>query len=599
MKTDIRHPQELFIQPIRYRIPRFQRRYVWTQEKQWEPLWEDVEKLAQSILEGDRNEAHFMGAIVLQQQRVPSGTMQGRIVVDGQQRLTTLQLLVGAIKEVLEGRGHVDPASSLESLVVNQKHYSPTRNPDHRYKVWPTIRDRDAFKHAMCNKRSPARDTTSRIVQAYDYFKNRADLWLDRLSAEPGEHKAAAALAEAVEVGLDIVVIDLDHSDNPNAIFETLNARGTPLRQSDMVKNKILYEAEFGLADDDSKVDEEELKHLWPFDQDDWWDVKVGRGFQRRARIDLYLNHWLTLRNKAATRAYNEFRVFDRYARDEVNEGRGIQDVARDLGKIGRVYRELEEIQRNDIRRFLERRKVMNVGAITPLLLWLLSNGLSDTIKTCLRVLESFLVRRVVCGYSARGYGKLFVELIKMMDKEEEPDSILVSYLCDQTGGGRLWPNDAELLTCFETAPLYRWLTRGRLGMVLEGIEEERRTDKAEFQDVRGSWEIEHIMPQAWRDHYPLSGDPAGREEAAEKRDRTVHTIGNLTLVSKNLNLGMSNAPWEKKKEDLARHAVLYLNKDIVTMPGPDVWDENKIASRAKQLHEAAVRVWPYGVACL
>lgn len=598
MDTDLKNLQQLFLQPIRYRIPNFQRRYVWSKENQWEPLWEDVEKLAQSILDKSRPEDHFhfMGAIVLQQQRVSTGQILSRIVVDGQQRLITLQLLIAATKEVLERRGYDIFARRLERLVVNEEEFLEG-NLDHQHKVWPTIRDRDAFKQAMCRELSPASQMTSNIVEAHDYFGGRAEQWLDRL---PGEREGAKALEVAVRQYLQIVVIDLSDSDNPHVIFETLNARGTPLRQSDMVKNKILYDAEVELADGDGRAVETEVleRRLWPFGQDDWWDVEVGRGLQRRARIELYLNHWLTLRNRTTTKAYDEFRVFDRYASERTGQGQDIHDVAQDLGNLGDVYRDLEEGRRKDIGKFLKRRKVMNVGAITPVLLWLLSSDLSDrTIKTCLRVLESFLVRRVVCGYSARGYGKLFVELIQVMDKEGGPDCGIVSYLCKQTAAARLWPTDAEVLNRFEEAPLYRWLTRGRLVMILEGIEEELRTDKAEFQDVRGGLHIEHVMPQAWHSHYPLSDDLAGNEEVA-KRNRIIHTIGNLTLVSCKLNSAMSNGPWKEKKKELAKHAVLYLNKDLA-VHGPDAWNEEEIGRRAKRLHAVAVKIWPHGDECL
>lgn len=102
METNLKRPHELFVQPIQYVIPPFQRRYVWSQEGQWEPLWDDVEELANSLKEEKKTERHFMGAIVLKQQSTATGTMELRTVVDGQQRLTTIQLLIDAVQEVLE-----------------------------------------------------------------------------------------------------------------------------------------------------------------------------------------------------------------------------------------------------------------------------------------------------------------------------------------------------------------------------------------------------------------------------------------------------------------------------------------------------------------
>ena len=140
-------------------------------------------QLAQSILEDGKAKPHFMGAVVLQQTRFPTGTIERRIVVDGQQRLTTLQLLIDAIQEVLEGREHTDPAKRLATLVLNQEEFRDG-NPDNAFKVWPTVVDRVAFRHAMSNDLSAAGHTASRIVQAHEFFKGQAEQWLDRFPAE-------------------------------------------------------------------------------------------------------------------------------------------------------------------------------------------------------------------------------------------------------------------------------------------------------------------------------------------------------------------------------------------------------------------------------
>ena len=254
MRTNLKRPQRLFVQPVRYEIPAFQRRYVWTQEEQWEPLWDDVEELAQSIKEDGQTEPHFMGAVVLQQTQFATATIERRIVVDGQQRLTTIQLLIDAVQEVLEDRGHSGPAKRLSALVSNGEEYRDG-NQDHAFKVWPTAVDRIAFRHAMSNELSATDYAASRIVQAHEYFKGQAEQWLDRFPRQSGEHEtAASALEAAVSRSLEIVVIDLGESDNPHVIFETLNARGTPLLQSDMVKNKVLQDAGIGMRDEEGGI---------------------------------------------------------------------------------------------------------------------------------------------------------------------------------------------------------------------------------------------------------------------------------------------------------------------------------------------------------
>ena len=129
--------------------------------------------------------------------------------------------------------------------------------------------------------------------------------------------------------------------------------------------------------------------------------------------------------------------------------------------------------------------------------------------------------------------------------------------------------------------------------MILEGIEEALRTKKAESQEVPGKLQIEHIMPQTWHPHWPLPDDVADDDDEIAKRDRAIHTIGNLTLVNGHLNPALSNAAWENKIETLADHSVLFLNKRL-TKKAPRNWDEAAIAKRSKWLHKRAVRIWPH-----
>ena len=536
-----------------------------------------------------------MGAVVLKEASFPSGAIEPRIVVDGQQRLITLQLLIDAIRKTLERRGHCLPAKRLGALVQNQEAFCDGK-PNNAFKVRPTIVDSDAFRHAMSNDPSSTDYAKSRIVQAHDYFIGQAAQWLDRsLSEAEKRDKAASVLEEVVRIKLQLVVIDLHKKDNPHVIFETLNARGTPLLESDMVRNKILHDAKVGVGEDDGETSAEEGR-LWPFRQDDWWAKDVGRGLQRRSRVDVYLNHWLTLRNRKETKPYDEFDAFTKYAKKQCKvEETTIESIATDMGDLGKIYREVEEVQRTDIMRFLERRKVMNVGVITPLLLWLLAADLSPAVlSNCIKALESFLVRRVVCGYSARSYGEFFVGLIAKLAEGSagQPDHIVVSHLVAQTAQATVWPTYEQLCEKFITAPLYQYLPPGRLRMVLSGIEEELRTNMAESGELSTNLQIEHIMPQAWKTtNWPLQNETD--HEAIAQRERAIHSIGNLTLVNNHLNPSLSNASWDSKRKALADHSVLFLNKHLVT-DGPLVWDEAAIRKRAELLCDTAVKVWPH-----
>lgn len=599
MKTKPQRPQKLFMQPVRYEIPAFQRRYVWKQEEQWEPLWQDLEELAGEIMEEGQAEPHFMGAVVLQQMQFPTATIERRIVVDGQQRLITLQLLLDAIQSVLENRAHEKPAKRLAALVANGYAFVE-EDRDHAFKVWPTTVDRKPFRHAMSNDLETTDYVHSRIVQAHNYFTSQTEQWLERFDQDlETRNRAADALEAAASRHLELVIIDLDDSDDAHVIFETLNARGTPLLQSDMVKNKIFHYAGIGIDDENDTGRNEQANQIWPFDQENWWTLEVGRGLQRRPRIDVFLNHWLTLRNRSEMKPYDEFRAFEKYTDSLKADETTILCIAKDLRELGAMYESVEQMGRTDIEQFLKRRNVMNVGVVTPLLLWLLSEKLPHVIlRNSLAAIESFLVRRVVCSYSARSYGELFIGLIQRLAETptESIDRAVVDYLAEQTSRAALWPDNDELRESLVNAPLYKYLTRGRLRMVLEGIETNLRTKYAETKEVEKNLSIEHIMPQSWHPNHknwPLPDELKEDEEAIDTRGRTIHTIGNLTLVTGRLNSLLSNAPWIDKRKVLADHSILYLNKHLV-IKGPEVWDENAIIKRSNNLYQSVATIWPY-----
>lgn len=591
MRVEKATPSQLFGRPVRYEVPGFQRRYVWRQEEQWEPLWDDVRRIAEAFLDGETIVPHFLGAIVLQnveEGRVPS-KVDSVEVVDGQQRLTTLQLLLDAIQEVLETRECEDPAGRLADLVLNAAKYR-REDADKAFKVWPTLNDRAAFRHAMDNDLPAEGYGDSRIVRAHEFFKGNVGAWLDgRLQRGGTELEAANAVEVAVADCLELATINLAEKDEPHTIFETLNARGTPLLQSEMIKNRVMYEiqrkTETGTVDDP-----------WPFEESgeisDWWSAEIGRGRQRRARIDIFLNNWLSMRRARAVKANDEFSEFVKHL-----QRRGsITEVAADLGAISETYRHLGDRLGPDSETFLYRRDTMQVGVLTPVLLWLAASAPpTGQLRSALKALESYLVRRMVCRLNARQYGVLFMELLRDLIEvgPGQAGDTIVDRLAAEQSGASVWPTDEDLRDAFRREPLYWSLSRGRLRMVLEGIEGALRTSKSEARSVPRNLTIEHIMPQGWMRHWPLPADTEEPVTAARHRERMIHTIGNLTLANDKLNPALSNGPWERKRVLLEDHSVLFLNKRVLD-DAPQVWDEHAIEERSQKLCEAAIRVWPH-----
>lgn len=585
METHILTPKALFQKDIRYTIPAFQRRYVWSLEDQWEPLWEDVRNTAEDYLEkleshsGEVIEAesdtrrHFLGAVVVQQVSTATKDIEKREVIDGQQRFTTLQLLLDAVQYVCEKRNANGVKTRLEKLVQNDRNIIVKE--EEAFKLWPTVNDRSAFTHAMHNRLAIDGFEDSLIVQAHEYFQLQASQWID------SDHGSMQARMEALETAitgmLHMVVIDLGPQDDPHVIFETLNARGTPLLESDLIKNYVVDQTN-GNGD------------IWGDLDHNWWRQDVRQGRHLRPRIDVLLDYWLEMYTKDEVSAGKVFSTFKKLAGD-----REIDIIVGKMKDELFSFRSYEEGHRNPVEdMFHYRAGVMQMAAFTPVLLSLLSRP-EETRIGALKALESFLVRRMVYRGTTRDYSRMSLDLVRELDRwdPERCAQAVVSFLSSQKAESRRWPTDADLEHAFCTLPLYRLLTRGRLRLVLEAIEElHRREHMTEETQVPRNLTIEHVMPQSWMKHWPLP-EENDKQEKYEERNRLVHTIGNLTLVNNRLNPSLSNAPWKEKQATLDKHSVLLLNRQLLEMYAAEAWTEKTIVSRSLRMAKLVAEVWP------
>ncbi len=584
MKTDILSPKALFQRDIRYTIPVFQRRYVWTQDYQWEPLWEDVRNTADDYLEklnlsnGDGVTAeqetvrHFLGAVVVQQVHTATRDVERREVIDGQQRLTTLQLLLDAVQYVCEKRGIKSVAKRLSKLVMNDENL--VGDEDEIFKLWPTTNDRQAFRHAMHNGLATDDYEDSRIVQAHEHFQLQARHWLD--SSTESFQIRAEALETAITGMLQMVVIDLGSEDDPHVIFETLNARGTPLLESDLIKNYTLSKTSQG--------------DIWGDLDNNWWQQEFRQGRLLRPRIDALLDYWLEMCISDDVTAGNVFNVFRKVAADRPIE-EVISKVKNDLSN----YRRYEEGPREPAENvFHYRADIMQMGAFTPVLLAILRKPVKARCGA-LQALESFLVRRMVCRDTTKDYNRLALDLVRELDRSEleDADRVVANFLSSQTADSRRWPTNDDLEHNLSTLPLYRLLTRGRLRLILEGIEEQyRKMFLAEENVVPQKLTIEHVLPQSWEAHWPLPTN-LDEDEARQNRNLLLHTIGNLTLVTRRLNSVQSNDSWEHKRKTLQEHSVLFLNRILLDESRGVAWDEQTILGRSKRMAALVCDVWP------
>lgn len=599
MKADTLTLKALFQKDVRYVIPTFQRPYVWNQDDQWEPFWNDVRNTAERYLDelaetgGQRARAeeqtgtHFMGAVVLQQQPTASAEIETRLVIDGQQRLTTAQILIDAAQEVFEQQGATAEAQRMSRMVVNDY-----VEGDEEFKLWPTNLDRDPFRAAMRNSATTVDHKASLIVQAHDFFTLQVREWIRAALTDEDRTKRVRALEAAVFGLLELVVIDLASADEPSVIFETLNARGTPLLASDLVKNFVLQTAHRAGVDSEELHNEE-----WSTFDHTWWRKEIRQGRLVRPRLDVFLNYWLVMETAKETKSHE---VFPRFRQHVETEGKPITEIVGQLRHNGETYKSFGQFHpKSKVGTFFYRWQTVDAGTTTPVLLWLFSQPTAIVTENqrleAISTIESFLVRRMICRMTTRDYNRLFLQLMSRLHDAppREAASTLVNYLSEQSSESRRWPTDRDVDQAVLDLPLWRLLTRARLRMVLEAIEEYLRGDLAEEAHVaRGSLTVEHVMPRSWREHWPL-GEAADIVQALHDRERLIHTLGNLTLVNGRLNRKLSNAPWTSKRETLNRHTVLHLNKELLRTYNDTDWAEATILERGVALGKIVKMIWP------
>lgn len=598
MQVYLRSLTELFESQRVYRVPGFQRRYVWTEEEQWNPLWEDVRTSAKLCLDRpstddgpvDKSEEadHFLGAVVTQHARSASD-VQVRQLIDGQQRLVTLQLLLRATVQVFAEYGHT-AAKRIERLVRNGEEWTGDDQTS-EFKVWPTATDVGDFQIAMSDLLADEADKRDPLlIAARRFFSRSVRQWIAEPSADAGDR--IRALERAVLHHVKMVVIELGDTDDEHLIFETLNARGTPLTDWDLTKNLILNSAEAESID----LDQLQKERLTEFEDPYWFD-ELRTGGVPRARIDMFLNFWMIMRTAEPVEAKPRvtFRRIDAYVKagDE-----GIDSVAADLWWVGGIFRELDE---DDDRSttygtFLRRWRAMQVRVLTPILLRILAEEPSQSLlDSCAQHLESYLVRRMLCKLTTRGYYDLVLEMLQRFDERPSQalDQLVLEFLLERTTDRYRWPLDDDLRDAFVNSRMYGGIPKNRLRFVLEGIEEGMRTEMSDAGPLVRALSIEHVMPQAWREQWSAP-ESTGEddEDPALRRDRLLHTMGNLTLVTKRLNSSMTNAGLEDKRDALATHSTLFLNKDVLDASASG-WDEVRIVERSNRLCDVAIRVWP------
>lgn len=588
---------ELFSGRIQFQVPVYQRAYVWNEEENWGALWDDIADTADRYLEDPEAHVwhrHFLGPIVLSQEHSDAGAIDPRLVIDGQQRLTTLQLVIAAIQAAAKDMGADDVAEELGELTANR---GRTAEGDWRFKVRPSRRDRAAFVSTIDHG---ADESASKgIPGAWAFFHDRVAAWVndEEQADEANRVKRLETLQTCVESLLYVVSINLDQSDNAQVIFETLNARGTGLGALDLVKNATFLQAEHegGPAEMLHDGDWEPT-----FEADDYWLEEVRQGRDKRARADWFLMHWLALELGEVIRAD---KLFDTFRRDILHrEGASpVADLVPRLCRDAQVMRSFDDFDpAGPEGLFFSRLETMDTTTMLPVALFLFrTEELSAERRSrALTALESWLVRRAILRLTSRNYNRTLASLVRAIkDEGERADEAIVHVLRASQANTAKWPSDDEVRARLEHGEIYGYVGQPRVRMLLEACERDLRDSaKTEAVALPADLSIEHAMPQNWRENW-LIGNDEFSEALAENREDRINRLGNLTLVTQPLNSSLSDAPWQangreqhSKRDELAKRSVLLINQ---TLCQHEHWDEERIDERGADLATRIIRSWP------
>ena len=601
MKANTLTPKEIFLQSGINEVPLFQRKYVWSEERQWRPLWNDVARLTDNLLMGGADPAaHFMGAVVLQALPKRTGALQRTSIIDGQQRLTTLQVVFDAVRTEAARVGAPRVVSLMEDLLFNRA-AEQEPDPATKFKLHPTYKDQEAF-FELIGSESPhykgLKDPSHRLVKAHRFFSESCAEWLQD-KADPAE--AIEKLSDTVRELLSLAVIDLDPDENAQEIFETLNARGTPLTAADLIKNFVFQR----LREEKPDLIQRMYTEHWLFFESNFWESKVTVSGSQMNRTSVFFGQWLVAQTAEEVASRDIFYRFKRFVTDGSDVK--IDEVLREIHRVAETYEgafneALSEVSDlSPMGHFIYRTQAMKVDSATPVLIAMIGHkqGLPDdtTLRSTLNILESWLVRRMILKLPSKSYPSLMVKLVQLVKSTTplELPSALERLLTEQTDS-LMWPGDKTLLAGLADFPVYRKLSRSRVRMVLEAIEDHLLgwgTEKGTYQETRvkrHSFHIEHLMPQDWSKHWPLLED--GDED---ERNARVHRLGNLTLLPQKLNSKVSNGPWsgsDGKVDNLKKHDNLLINRKLLGQYR-DHWSENEIDARTTELTEAIIKIWP------
>jgi len=541
-------------------IPIYQRTYSWT-DKECRQLWDDIIRTGRD----DKLVAHFVGSIVYVEKGLSNLTTQEPLlVIDGQQRLTTLTLLLAALAKALEKQeeGQREPVDGFSPRKL--RHYyllNTEEDGERRYKLLLSQTDKASLIAILDGAEQP-KDCSLRITSNFSMFE---ELIAANFGELPTLCKGIAKLV-VVDIALNRV------QDNPQLIFESMNSTGRELSQADLIRNFVLM----GL---DPKLQTRLYEQYWRPMELDFGQEAYGTHF------DAFMRHYLTVKTGEIPRLDGIYDAFKLHSRAPEVAELGVEELVKEVRNFAHYFcaMALGSEPDSELKLAFHDLRELKVDVAYPFLLEIYHDYATSILSKAdlfaiVRLVESYVFRRAICSIPTNSMNKTFSTFTKVLKKDRYLESVLAQFLL--LPSYRRFPNDDEFYRDLQTRDLYNFRSRSYWLRRMENFERKERV-------VVDEYTIEHIMPQnenlssGWKTELGV--------EWKRVQQTWLHTLGNLTLTGYNSQYSDRIFNEKRDMEGGFKHSPLKLNAGLGQVA---LWNENIIKERANKLAGIAANVW-------
>ncbi len=546
-------------------VPIFQRNYSW-QKNQYEQLWFDI--LRASKFKEKQN--HFIGSIVYIDMGTPAGRPQQLLLIDGQQRLTTISILLCAIKDYVQ-KFNLETKLINLAKIKNQFLYNSDEIDEDRYKLLLNVQDKETYIKLIDNTIFTVNKPATNIIKCYEFFYERIEDFIKQYG-QIDEIYAGIFKLSLVSISLD------KDSDNPQMIFESMNSTGKDLSQTDLLRNYLLMDL---TPEKQTRLYKTYWKPMEELFGEDIYKNDVNK-------FDYFIRDFLILKSDTGyiCKINNVYENFKRYYLDNNCEKFA---VLRDLFTYAKYYACIDLLQENDdeLKLYWQEFKKLDSHVVYPFLLKLYDDYsrqilIKEDFKKILQVVISYLWRRAICEIPTNSLSKTFATLYQAVDKDDYVNSVIKAFVFKSSY--KRFPSDYEVREKLQTKDIYHFRLRKYL---LEALENYYHKEPIDLNTA--NYTIEHIMPQ--NIEHNLSWQQMLGEDWQEVHSLYLHSLGNLTITG--YNAEMSNKSFGEKVngESGFKHSHLKLNESIAQC---DVWNKKAIQRRTNILTDIILKIWKY-----